>query len=169
MATMAEIERGALRFSQAHAELGDLAIELNKEIAEARERYMRRIKSAAASEKKLEQELRELVEQSRPLFEQPRTQIFHGIKVGWQKGKGKIVYDDSGHTIELIRKQLPDLADSLIMTIEEPRKTELEKLSAVELKKIACRIEGDGDFVVVKPADGEVDKMIKALLKQEKE
>lgn len=169
MATMAEIEKGALRFSQAHAELGDLAIAVNKEIAEVTERYIRRIKTVAAAEKKLEQELRDLVEQSKPLFERPRTQIFHGIKVGWQKGKGKITIDDPCRTLELIRKQFPELAGSLIVTSEEPCKTEIEKLGAGDLKKIACRIEGDGDSVIVKPADGEIDKMIRALLKQEKE
>lgn len=169
MATMAEIEKGAQRLAQAHAELGELAMQLNRDIMAAREQYMRQIKTAAATGKKQFEALFELVKQSRPLFESPRTQIFHGVKVGWQKGKGKIEIDDPDHTIELIMKHFPDQAADLIVTTAAPSKTELEKLSAADLKKIACRVAEDSDFVVVKHADSEVDKMVKALLKAEKE
>lgn len=164
LTTLDHIERAAQKFAEAHADLGELAADLDQSMRDLKEQHMRRIRYAKDAWRRREQELKDLVSASPDLFERPRTHIFHGIKVGYQKGKGSIKIDDPDRTVELIKKVMPDAAESLIMTLEHPSKTELEKLSAVDLKKIACRIEGDGDFVVVKPADNDVNKMIKVLL-----
>ena len=39
--------------------------------------------------------LRALIEESPELFEKPRSVVLHGIKLGYQKGKGGIVWDDA--------------------------------------------------------------------------
>ncbi|MBN1131186.1 MAG: hypothetical protein JXA71_19505 [Chitinispirillaceae bacterium] len=130
---------------------------------------MRAIRSAMASEAKRKEELTGLIESAPELFEKPRTQIFHNVKVGYKKGKGSIEIDNPDLTIELIRKNFPDAAENLITVMEYPRKTEIERLPASDLKKIACRIEGDGEVVVVKSIDGDTEKLIRALKVSEKE
>lgn len=91
--------------------------------------------------------------------------VFHGIKVGFQKEKGKIEWDDVDQVVKLIKKHFPEQADVLIATSEKPVKDALNNLSAAELKKIGVNITSDGDVAFIRPTDSEVDKMVTALLK----
>lgn len=167
--TMDMIERAARQYSDAYRDLGDLARNLESEIQDIKNQHMRAIRSAMNTEAKRKEELRSMVSHAPHLFEKPRTQVFHNIKVGYQKGKGTIEIDNPDLTVELIRKNLPDAAENLITTKSFPRKTEIERLSAADLKKIACRIDGDGEMVIIKPADTDTEKLIRALKIPEKE
>ena len=104
--------------------------------------------------------------QSNPaLFEKPRTQTAHGIKFGLAKGKGTVEIADPDKTVRLIKKHLPEKADLLIDTKETPSKDAIAGLPVEDLKRIGCAVKGTGDQVVIRPADGEVDKIVKALIR----
>ena len=106
------------------------------------------------------------VEQGRHLFVKPRTLVFHGIKVGLQKGKGGIEIRDPDRTVALIEKHYTQSEAELLLRItKKPNKEALEELTADELKKLAVHVVDAGDQVVIKPADSEVDKVVAALLK----
>lgn len=87
------------------------------------------------------------------------------MKVGYQKGKGTISFEDADSVVARIKKHLPDQADVLIKLKETPVKDALAQLSAADLKKIGVTVSEAGDQVVIKPVDSEVDKMVDALLK----
>jgi hypothetical protein len=126
---------------------------------------MPRLKAAVNKAAETSEALRALVEESPELFTKPKSVVFHGIKLGYQKEKGKIEWDDPDLVIKLIRRHLPELADTLIVTTEKPSKDALNNLSAAELKKIGVTITSDSDAVFIRATDSEVDKMVSALLK----
>lgn len=105
-----------------------------------------------------------LVQANPQHFKKPRTVVMHGIKFGFEKGKGGLDIVDPDKTVTLIRKHLPDQADVLIATREVPAKDALAQLPADQLKKLGVNLKGTGDRVVIRPADGDIDKLVKVLV-----
>ena len=98
------------------------------------------------------------------LFVKPRTLSAHGIVFGMAKGRGGLEIEDEDRTVALIKKHLADQADVLISVRERPVKDALLQLPAADLKRIGVNVRETGDRVVIKPADGDVDKLVKALV-----
>lgn len=169
MATMAQIEDATKRYSAARVVLADICGAFNQELAGAKSRYMGRLKKAVAAAKEREAELSGLIEQSTELFVRPKTVVFHGVKIGLQKAKGKLEFDDADQVLKLIRKYFPDQADVFINTTEKPAKDALAQLTAAELKRLGISVVESGDQILIKDTTGEVDKMVEALLKDEAE
>lgn len=169
MASMAQIEDAAKRYSAARGILADICGAFNLDLAEAKRRYVGKLKKAVALAKEREAELSGMLEQSAELFVKPKTVVFHGVKVGFQKAKGKLEFDDADQVLKLIRKHFPEQADILINTQETPAKKALEQLSAAELKRLGITVVESGDQVLIKDTTSEVDKMVEALLKDESE
>jgi len=104
---------------------------------------------------------------SRPLFEKPKSQTMHGVRVGWRKGSGGIDFEDADQVVRLIKKHYSeDEQELLIITKEKPNKDALEQLAVDELKKLGCTVEDTADVPFIKDAAGDVDKIVKALLKE---
>ena len=119
------------------------------------------IDAAGGAWQQLEAELKAHPE----LFVSPRSLEAHGIKFGYAKGKGGLDIADPDRTVALIRKHVPpDQAKVLIATKEAPVKDALALLPAAELKKLGVEVKGTGDVVFIKPAEGAVDKLVKALV-----
>lgn len=169
MASMAQIEDAARRYAGARTTLAEICGAFNQDLAAAKSRYIGRLKRAVAFAKEREAELAAAIEESGELFVKPKTVVFHGVKVGFQKAKGKIEFDDADQVLKLIRKHFPDQADVLINTTEKPAKEALQQLTAAELKRLGISVVESGDQVVIKDTTSEVDKMVEALLKDEAE
>lgn len=169
MATMAQIEDAAKRYSAARGILADICGAFNLDLRDAKLKYVGKLKKAVALAKEREAELAGMLEQSTELFVKPKTVVFHGVKVGFKKAKGKIEFDDADQVVKLIRKHFPEQADILINTTELPAKQALEQLTAAELKRLGITVVESGDQVVIKDTTSEVDKMVEALLKDESE
>ena len=58
-----------------------------------------------------------------------------------------------------------DCPENYIRVFEVPNKEALAELSAADLKKIGVTLTDTGYVAVIKPVDGEVDKIVAALLK----
>lgn len=164
MATFQEIERLTKDYAEARANLAERVEALEAELAEARRRHITGIKRAAEAAARRREALSAAVDESRPLFEKPRTQIIHGIRVGVMKDKGQLAWDDDAQVVALIRRHLSEQADTLIKVTERPVKAALQQLTAAELKRIGVRLIETGDTVYIKPADSEIDKLVDALL-----
>lgn len=162
---LAEIELKAKAYSDDRAHLGELAHDLLQDIEELQRKALPGIKRAVADAAESHAELRALIEMFPGAFEKPRTQIFHGIKVGYRKGGGKVTFENAERVVALIKKHLAENAALLIKTTEKPNKEAIADLDVVDLKRIGCAVEGTGDVVEIRPVDGAVEKQVKALLK----
>jgi hypothetical protein len=99
------------------------------------------------------------------LFVKPRTLKAHGIAFGFAKGKGGLEIANPDRTVKLIRKWLPELEQTLIAVRETPVKDALSQLAADDLKRLGVEVKGTGDVVVIRPVDGEVEKLVRALVR----
>jgi hypothetical protein len=159
------IERAAQSLSQVREELASEVAQLNAAIEAAKAAHLGRIRVLVRRGAERTKQLHDLVDLNREHFEKPKTQIFHGIKVGLAKGKGKLVIEDDANTVRLIQKHYDGAeADALLHTVVRPDKEALQKLPAGDLKKLGAAIEDTGEQIVVKPVDTAVDKMANALL-----
>lgn len=165
MATLAEIEKLTKDYSLARASLKEKVEALNEEIERIKKARLPQIRKAVEHASELQQALHAAIEESPELFEKPRTIIFHGIKIGYQKGKGELTWEDDETVVKLIYKHFPERADTLIKTIQKPLKSALAQLSVSELKKLGITVIETGDEVVIKATDTEIDKLVNALLK----
>lgn len=165
MDAMSEIERRTRHFSVAHEMLRERVRKLEDEIEAAKRRLLPGIKSAVQQAAEKKAALRAEVERHPDLFERPRTVVLHGIKVGMQKGKGGVEWDDAGSVVGRIERLMPDQAEGLVTVTKRPNKSGLQQLTATDLKRIGCRLVNTGDEPVIKPTDGDVEKVVEALLK----
>lgn len=165
MTQLTDIEPSAKAFSEARAKVAEIVTQLNDGIEALKRDHMPALKRAITKAAEKHDQLKQIIEANPALFTKPRTVIYHGVKIGLQKGKGGISFDDADQVVRLIKKQFPDQADVLVTTIEKPAKDALGQLTVAELKKIGCTVVDAGDAVVIKPTDSEVDKLVDTLLK----
>lgn len=163
---VAEIDTLAKKLRDARGLLAERMTTLQDQIEATKRRFVPGIRSAAAEVK----EIRERIEAAVPkapesLFDDPRTLVVHGIRIGYMKGKGKIEYADEATVIARIRKHLtPEQAELLIQVKETVKKKALTGLPVSDLRAIGCTVIEAGDVVYVKPVDDEIDKLVNALL-----
>jgi hypothetical protein len=169
---MTAIDALAQRYAVERGALSELVRALQAEKQALERKYLGPIRKAVARARSLESELKAAVERSQGLFVKPRTLVLHGIKVGFTKGKGGIAWDDEDFVIARIERLYgddPAMLEQLLIVKKRPRKEGLEKLDVATLKKLGCEVQESGDQVVVRAVDGEVDKLVAALLADEEE
>lgn len=165
MPSLADIETSARRYAEAREHLTGIVASMNEGIEAIKRDNMKRLKKAVVAAAERHDALKGLIEQAPELFVKPKSVVFHGIKLGYQKGKGKIEWDDPERVVALIRKHFPQQADVLISTKHVPAKDALNQLTAAELKRVGVSVVEGGEAVFIKPTDSAVDKMVDALLK----
>ena len=161
MTKLTDIEPTAKAYAEARAKVTDL----NSGIEALKRDHMPALKRAIAKAAEKHDQLKQLIEANPALFVKPRTVVYHGVKLGMQKGKGGISFDDAEQVVRLIKKHYPEQADVLVVTTEKPAKDALAQLTVAELKKVGCTVVDAGAAVVIKPTDSEVDKLVDTLLK----
>lgn len=164
--TIDVIEDSARSYAAVRADLVGEVEELEAELAEVRRRHIGGIKMLAGKAACKHAILKDLLEQAPELFGRPKTITVDGIKIGYRKAKGKVTVADEEATIARIRKLLPaDQAELLVRRRESVHKPGVYDLTAGDLKRLGIAIEDDTDEVVIKPVDGDLDKLVDALLK----
>lgn len=165
MTTLIEIENSARALAEAREDLNALGKCINTEIeavyGQHRSKLRRMVGEWAAEQARCEM----LVRNAPELFEKPRTQVFHGIKVGFRKGVGGLDWDDDDAVVQRIEKMFGKQAEGFLIISKTPAKDILADLPASDLKTLGITVEKTGDVVVVKAVDTAVDKTVKALLK----
>lgn len=169
MTQLNDIEKKAHAYASARSALSAIVTEMNDAIDALKRDNMPRLRRNMARIGELEAELNELIEAVPELFEKPRTHVFHGIKVGYAKGKGGLAWDDEAQVVERIERLLPDQVDVLLAIRKVPVKGALQQLAARDLKRLGVEIIEAGDQVVIKPMDSDVEKLAKALMGREEE
>lgn len=163
--SMQEIERRAKALADYREKLAGLVSSLNEGIEALQREQLPGIRRAVNAVAERQDQLRQVIEDHPELFVKPRTVMFHGVKLGYAKGKGSIEFDDAAAVVRAIKRLHPDQVDVLVAVKESPVKTALAQLSAQELRRLGVTVEDIGDVVVISFADSAVDKAVKALLK----
>ncbi len=163
--TFDPIENSAKRLRGARDVLTERATTLQAEIEAATRRKLPGLRSAVANVAQADADLKAAIDHAPELFRKPRSVVLHGLKLGYQKGKGKIDWEDDAQVVKLIRRHFPEQFDVLCKTTEKPVKAALANLSVAELKKLGVSVEETGDVVFVTDSTAGVDKLVKALLK----
>lgn len=163
--SMLTIESKTKKYSEIHSSLSHKITEMERQISDIRKVFMTDITADIKKLKTAGDALYEIIGQNKNLFNNPKTVIFHNIRVGIMKGKGKKEFDNDV-TIKLIKKHLPLQQDTLIKIEEKVISKALEQLSASDLKKIAVEITDSQDEVMIKPVDSEIQKIINNILNE---
>lgn len=162
---IAAIDLLARQYADAQMDLDGLTNKLKLVIDSAvRERWPD-LKRATTRAAERYEALYNAVTEAKPAFEQPKTRILHGIRVGYRKAKDTIQVLNEENTCALIKKVLADQQDVLISTTERPVMSALEQLEDDQLKRIGCRRVPGKDEPVAKMADTDIDKIVAALMK----
>ena len=166
-AAIAHIEQLAKAYAEARDVVAERVNAAEDEVRGVYRRKMPGIKLAHAAAADAQAKLAAAIQARPELFVKPRTITLHGIKLGFQKGKGKIEWADDEKVLAAIERHFsPISAEALIITIRKPSKEALAKLPANELRKLGCTIEEAGDMVFIKAADGELEKLVARILKE---
>lgn len=165
MPTLAEIEQFTAAYADRRRALVEAVQELESEIAKLKAARWPLIRDIALVVTALHEELGTMIMQSPECFERPRTRIIHGIKVGLKKAKGTVEWDDEAAVIRRIRAQLPpEQVELLVRVSESVHKPAVYDLTAGDLKRLGIRVVDDGDQPVVRSTDGDIDKLLAAVL-----
>jgi hypothetical protein len=165
MSNLDTITAAAKRLRGERDLLSSRAAAMNTELERIKGIYLRGIRNSVAATVQAQAELLAAVAAAPHLFEKPRSIVLHGIKLGFQKGTGKLDWTDDEQVVKLARKHFPDQFDVLVKVTEKPIKGALANLTAAELKRLGVTVEDTGDIAFAKDATAEVDKLVKALLK----
>lgn len=166
--TLLFIDQRCAQYRIRRDRLRALATEVNALIEGIKKSHLVEIRKALTEVAAAEIALRDAIEQSdASLWQRTRTRVLHGVKIGWQKARGKVVMDDEAKTIERIRQLLPaDQAALLIRVRESVHKPAVYDLTAADLRRLAIAIEDDSDQLVLKDIESELDRALEALLAQ---
>jgi len=164
MRGMPEITELAKTYATARETLRVRMMERESELDEIREKYDAGLWEAAGEAHAAELLLREAIAESRELFEKPRTQVIEGIKCGFRRTNGSLVWGDDTVVVERISELFPDQFDTLVKVSSKPLRKGLEQLSVAELKRLGVTVRPGSDQVVCVAQDGcadaEVDRLI---------
>lgn len=112
---------------------------------------------------RIELELR--VVYGRQFFLKPKTQVFHGIEVGYVKERDTLEVPPDNILIPRIKTLLKTKISVLIRTVESVVKEAFKQLTVDEKQKLGCRIIRGADKVVVRAqAQSDVEKYFAARL-----
>lgn len=167
MASLGDIEKLTQEYSETTKTLSTVVKELQVKVHLVKRGYLEKISELAkeAAEKRVL--LNDAILESSGLFVKPRTLVISGVKVGFQKKKGKIIIINTAATVKRIKEKLADKADVLLKTDEKVVKAGLNNLSAGDLKKIGVEITADADEVLIKSSDDDIEKFVDALIDEE--
>jgi hypothetical protein len=138
---------------------------LQDEIASAQKRKLPGIRTAVEAVAQADAKLLAALQEVPHLFAKPKSQVFHGLQVGYKKGTGAIEIDDAQQVVKLVRKHFPERFDDLVKVKETPIKAAIKNLTGAELQKLGVRVQSVGEVVFITDATDGVDKLVKALLK----
>lgn len=162
--TITEIMDKTRALAEERARMNGVVTALNLAVKELMTDRLPEVRAAIDAAAQSWAELEVMLRENPQLFVKPRTVTVDGIKVGYEKGKGGLEIPNPAKTVELIKRHLADQVDLLIDTRETPAKAALQQLPAADLKRVGVNVRDTGDRVVIRPADTELDKLVKALV-----
>ena len=163
--TLPEIESRTGIFAVEHRALGFLINKLETELAALKARHIVNIGKQFTCTANAKLKLSFALQQNPGLFEKPRTRVFDGVKVGYQKQKGSIIMADEPTTIARMQKILGDDEAAHYLNVKVTvNKTAINDMPAETMRKLGIELTADTDAIIIKPMDSALEKSINALL-----
>jgi hypothetical protein len=166
MPTMQEIEKLMERFGALRDALAGAALAQDEEIAECEKRHAPRLRRLTKDFQAAHEAVVDAVRAAPDLFAQKRSVVLHGIRAGWQKGKGALEWDDDADVVARIERHFADQADELIRVSKKPVRAALNELSTHDLRRLGITVEETGDEPFARLAEKEAARLIRALLRK---
>lgn len=165
MKDFSKVEKLTQGYADARDQLMEVIGTMKAEMEEISRKHGKDVRKAVRKTADALALLKTELENSKELFDKPKSQIFSGVKVGFHKKIGEILVQDEEQTVALIKKILPGKKDLLIKTKETVVKAAMKNLEVGELKRIGAEVKADYDEVLIKPVDSSVEKVTDAVLK----
>ena len=167
--TMEQIEKLTRKYAEESAALNEAVGALEAELEAVKKARMKGIKALVTRTADAKAALHGALESAPDLFGKPKTLTFSGVKVGYQKGKGGLDWEDDDALVAKIEKVYGEQAEDYLLVEKQPSAKALEGLEAAELKRLGVTVVDTGEQVVIRHVDGAVEKAVKALLKEKVE
>lgn len=162
---IAEIQSLAADLAAQRAALEKAVAKYNDAVRMATAGILPRVQDHAAACQVRAQELLNAVEDHRPLFRRPKSYTEHGVKYGFRKFGGGVVYGSPEQVVALIERHFkPERAAELLHIAKSPNKDAIKNLSAKELTSIGCGLLEPTDRAFVDFVARDIDKSVKAIL-----
>ncbi len=170
-ATLRAIDELALAHSARRKILLGVLQQLDRDIEALKKKHAKNLARCVELAAETECALRQAVAAVPEAFAKPKTLVLHGIKVGYRKGPGGLDWEDDEDLVRKIERLFPDddEAARYLIVKKKPSAEALEDLDATTLKRLGVVVVDTGEQVVVKPVESEVEKLVKALLKDARE
>ncbi len=171
MTDLEKLQTAALHLSHKNDLLREELMLLESELAAEKAAHMLSIRSLSRDVIKRQTELAEGIKAHPELFTKPRTYIVEGVKFGMRKQVGKMEWPDDlqlvGRIDALFAKAeiTPAQYEQTVETRYAVLAKGLEKLDAKTLKRLGVTVEADTDAVEIKSVDSDVERMLKAIIK----
>ena len=165
--TLADIENLTTAYARAREDLKTCLDTGEAECEAVRRRYRPMLKRRADRVAALGLSLRQAIEDNRALFTRPKTRTWSAVRVGLMKQRGKITVADKEATIRHIERYYPEQAKAAIKTTKSLIKSAIGGFTADALKKCGIAVGEDADAPIVKPVDGQLEKLVAGWLEGE--
>lgn len=161
---LADLEARVRRYAAKRLALRSRVDGLRAEVDAARRKRLPAIRRSVEEVAAARGELEAAIAANPDAFVRPRTLVIEGVRIGFTRQKGRLVIADRERLLALIRRHFPEQAAVLIKTTEAPVRAALARLPPSDLERLGVTVEDTGDAVVIKPTDGDVEKVVEALL-----
>lgn len=165
MPTIDDIRALTEEYARERAQLAERVADLQAEMERLKRRAIRHIRRGVARTAEAHDALASAIKASPDLFVEPRSIVVAGIRVGLQKGKETVEFEDEAALIVRIEGAYDDPQGWLINVKKSVSLSGLAKLTDDDLARLRCRRVPGTDGVLIKPTDSQVDKLVAALLK----
>ena len=163
-----EVEKLADSYAEARGRMADLVAAIRAEQREVLLAHIEELRRLASETSTKRDVLDDALGEHKALFsggkDSPRTRSIRGVKIGWRKKPGKLVWASAVEVVARIRQHLPRQAPALIQVTEAPVRAALKHLPVADLARIGVTLEADVDEVVIAPAKDDLDQIVAAFM-----
>ena len=141
-------------------ETNEISAVIRKKITESTDPYIEGLRTKIEAITLLEEQIKQELTANKDLFKKPKTKVIHGLKLGFRKGKGKLIINDEDALIKKLKRDYHDDIGALVKKTETIVKSGIEKLDARELKRLGVTIENASDEVVFSIVEDSIDDLL---------
>jgi len=156
------IELGAQEHRRNLDNLRNLLAQLEDGIESVKRQYLPSIRRAVGTTRGSRLRLAQMIQDAPDLFVSPKSREAHGLRIGFRKEPDKWLWPNMAELVSRVRERLGTAKAKALIQVQEsvPRKGLTTEIR--EQLDITC-VPGQ-DRMIIEPLDGEVDKIIQAML-----